>query len=95
MAIFLLIVFSINFGISAPSNKQTLTKVDFEISVQRTYLKKWGTRNLAGQGVMLRKNIASSLLQLNTESKPFLIFTQLHQPAIFFSILVAQIFAII
>ena len=50
MAIFLLIVFSINFGISAPSNKQTLTKVDFEISVQRTYLKKWGTRNLAGAG---------------------------------------------
>ena len=44
MAIFFLIVFSINFEISAPlptpSNKQTFAKIDFEISVQRTYLKK-------------------------------------------------------
>ena len=37
MAIFFLIVFSINFEISAPlptpSNKQTFAKIDFEISV--------------------------------------------------------------
>ena len=38
--IFFLIVFSINFEISAPTNKQTFAKTDFEISVQRTYLKK-------------------------------------------------------
>ena len=47
---FFLIVFSTNFEISAspPTNKQTYIKVDFEISVQRIYLKKLGTRNEAG-----------------------------------------------
>ena len=50
IAIFFLIVFSINFeiGPAPPSNKQTFAKIDFEISVQRTYLKKLGTRNAAG-----------------------------------------------
>ena len=47
MAIFFLIVFPINFEISAPL-KQTFAKIDFEISAQRTYLKKLGTRNAAG-----------------------------------------------
>ena len=46
--IFFLIVFSINFEISAPTNKQTFAKTDFEISVQRSYLKKMCTRNAAG-----------------------------------------------
>ena len=48
VVIFFLIVFCINFEIRVPpppSNKQTFTQIDFEISVQQTYLKKLGTRN--------------------------------------------------
>ena len=37
--------------LAPPSNKQTFVKIDFEISVQPTYLKKLGTRNVAGVDV--------------------------------------------
>ena len=50
MEIFFLVVFSINFGISAPWNKQTLVKIGSELRVQRTYLKKLSTKNTVGGG---------------------------------------------
>ena len=56
MAIFFLIVFSINFGISNPSNKQTFAKLDFEKRFRRTYLKKEMQKcSEGGVGVMSRK----------------------------------------
>ena len=49
MAIFFLIVFSINFKfLIIPLKYQLFAKIDFEISVQRTYLKTLGTSNAAG-----------------------------------------------
>ena len=41
MAIFLSLSFLLIWKLVLPSNKQTFAKIDFEISAQRTYLKKW------------------------------------------------------
>ena len=57
-----------------PSIKQTFVKIDFEISVRRTYLKKLGSRNVAEVvGVMSQENIILALVQLNPETN-FILF---------------------
>ena len=47
-SLFFLSISKLASPLPAPSNKQTFAKIDFEISIQRTYLKKLGTRNAAG-----------------------------------------------
>ena len=75
MAVFFLITLSINFEISASSNMETLAKVEFEINVLHTYLKKLSTRNaVGGGGDVTKKSAISNLLEYlySVEPKLFL-----------------------
>ena len=98
VTVFLLIVFSINFKISAPLPPEVSKNSPKFIlkSVLKMHLpEKLCTTNAAGVVGDVTEKFILFLVQLSSENRPFKISNQLHQPLIFYSILGAQSFEII